>query len=417
MAVTIKPDKPYHCVWELTLKCNMRCKHCGSYAGKDRVNEMSLEQMLDVADQLADMGLRRITLSGGEPLLRENWDAIAQRLIERGVRVGMISNGYFMLDNIEKFERLKKLKGPGCMEIVAMSVDGLRETHDSFRRVPGSWDRIQDAYAALNKIGIYTAAITSISNNNIKELDQMLQQFLKWKVKAWQMQTLFGGGRMREFPELMPGPEGVEIVARFIAQTRLDRYPILVFPADCVGFCTELEPIINACPWQGCQAGLTSCGIEANGNVKGCLSLCPELQENNPFVEGNLHTEKLVDIWNKPGAFAYNREFDPSKAEGCCSGCRHLERCRCGCTAQSYFSSGTAYCDPYCMYAERRRKAGEMRSQAAELRKKSEELLKQAAGLEKDAEKVIHPDRPYPSRIVRAKVPRRRAKAKDADKT
>ena len=417
MAVTIKPDKPYHCVWELTLKCNMRCKHCGSYAGKDRVNEMSLEQMLDVADQLADMGLRRITLSGGEPLLRENWDAIAQRLIERGVRVGMISNGYFMLDNIEKFERLKKLKGPGCMEIVAMSVDGLRETHDSFRRVPGSWDRIRDAYEALNKIGIYTAAITSISNNNIKELDQMLQQFLKWKVKAWQLQTLFGGGRMREFPELMPGPEGVEIVARFIAQTRLDRYPILVYPADCVGFCTELEPLINECPWHGCQAGLTSCGIEANGNVKGCLSLCPELQENNPFVEGNLHTEKLVDIWNKPGAFAYNREFDPSKAEGCCADCRHLERCRCGCTAQSYFSSGTAYCDPYCMTAERRRKAGEMRSQAEDLRRKSAELLKQAADLDRQAEKVVRPDRPYPSRIVRAKTARRRMKAKDADKT
>ncbi|MBQ7568868.1 radical SAM protein [bacterium] len=403
MAITVKPGRPSHCVWELTLKCNMRCKHCGSYAGKDRVGEMTLEQLLDVADQLADIGVKRITLSGGEPLLRENWDQIAQRLIERGVRVGMISNGYFMTDNIDKLVRLKALKAPGCLEVVAMSVDGLRETHDDFRRVPGSWDRIKAGYKALHEAGIYTAAITSVSNNNIKELDEMLKMFMSWKVNAWQLQTLFGGGRMREFPELMPGPAGVETVARFIAQTRLNRYPILVFPADCLGFCTELDPFILEGPWQGCQAGITALGIEANGNVKGCLSLCPELQENNPFVEGNLHEEKLIDIWNKPGAFAYNREFEPSKAEGFCATCRHLERCRCGCSAQAYFATGTVNNNPYCMLAERDRKAKELRAQAEELRCK-------AASLEKQARQVLHPERPYPQRIVRNRVtPGRRA--------
>ncbi len=390
----LKPDKPYHCVWEITLKCNMRCTHCGSYAGKNRAHEMNLEQMLDVADQLADIGVKRLTLSGGEPLLRENWDQIAQRLIERGVSVGMISNGYFMVENIDKFARLKELKAPGRLEIVAMSVDGLRETHDEFRRVKGSFDRIEAGFKALNDIGIYTAAITSISTKNIKELNKMMKLFIGWKVKAWQMQTLFGGGRMREFPELMPGPPGVEVVARFIAQARQNRCPILIFPADCVGYFTELDPLIREQPWSGCQAGLTAIGIEANGNVKGCLSMCAEMQEGNPFVEGNLQHEKLIDIWNKPGAFAYNREFDPEKAEGHCKGCRHLIKCRCGCSAQAYFSSGTVYNNPFCMLAERDRKSKELKAQA-------EELRKQAKKLEREAEYVLHPDAPLRQQSVR----------------
>lgn len=375
---------PQFCVWEITLKCNMRCLHCGSYAGDSRVNEMSLEELLDVADQLADLGVKRLTLSGGEPLMREDWDKIAQRLIDKGVRVGMISNGYFMVENIDKFIKLKAAKGPGKLEIVAMSVDGLQATHDAFRRVPGSFERIAAGYKELKKAGIFTGAITSVSTLNIGELEQMLELLLDWKVDAWQLQTLFGGGRMRERPDLMPGPAGVETVARFIAQARLDKKKIQVFPADCIGYFTELESAMRGFTWPGCQAGLRAIGVEANGNVKGCLSLCPELQENNPFVEGNLHNEKLVDIWNKPGAFAFNREFKAEKAEGFCAACRHLEQCRCGCSAQSYFATGTTYNNPYCMLAVRHDKAEKLQCQAQELRS-------QAAQLEDQARAILNP--------------------------
>lgn len=44
---------PRACVWELTLACNLRCKHCGSFAGNRRERELDLEESLRVADQLA----------------------------------------------------------------------------------------------------------------------------------------------------------------------------------------------------------------------------------------------------------------------------------------------------------------------------------------------------------------------------
>ena len=64
---------PRACVWELTLAYNLRCKHCGSFAGSQRDDELSLEENLKIADQLAALGCRRVTLSGGEPTLNPDW--------------------------------------------------------------------------------------------------------------------------------------------------------------------------------------------------------------------------------------------------------------------------------------------------------------------------------------------------------
>ena len=71
---------PKYAVWELTFACNMRCRHCGSGAGgvrNRRHGELSTERALELCDELAALGNERITLSGGELLLRRDWDQIA----------------------------------------------------------------------------------------------------------------------------------------------------------------------------------------------------------------------------------------------------------------------------------------------------------------------------------------------------
>ena len=86
--------RPRFCVWELTLRCDLRCLHCGSIAGHPRPNELSLEELLRVAGELADLGCERVTLSGGEPTLRPEWDEVARALVGRKVGVNIISNGW-----------------------------------------------------------------------------------------------------------------------------------------------------------------------------------------------------------------------------------------------------------------------------------------------------------------------------------
>ena len=107
---------PRFCVWELTLACNLRCLHCGSYAGERRKDELSWEEAQDVADQLAAMRCEKVTLGGGEPTLHPRWHEIGKRLTDQGVRVNIISNGWHWTEehvrksrNSRRLPRLRRL--------------------------------------------------------------------------------------------------------------------------------------------------------------------------------------------------------------------------------------------------------------------------------------------------------------------
>src|ERR1700756_3477047 len=76
---------PVHAIWELTLACNLSCKHCGSRAGKARPDELTTAEALGVVSQLADLGTRQLTLIGGEAYLRHDWLDIVAYAVSRGL--------------------------------------------------------------------------------------------------------------------------------------------------------------------------------------------------------------------------------------------------------------------------------------------------------------------------------------------
>ncbi len=73
-----------YAVWEITLKCNLACSHCGSRAGQARTKELSTEESLDLVKQLAEVGIKEVTLIGGEAFMRPDWLEIAQAITRRG---------------------------------------------------------------------------------------------------------------------------------------------------------------------------------------------------------------------------------------------------------------------------------------------------------------------------------------------
>ena len=85
---------PRFCVWELTLACDMRCQHCGSFAGTRRPDELDFDEQLSVAEQLIRLGCEKVTLGGGEPTLHPRWYQLGKYLTDGGVRVNIISNGW-----------------------------------------------------------------------------------------------------------------------------------------------------------------------------------------------------------------------------------------------------------------------------------------------------------------------------------
>lgn len=125
---------PVHAVWEITLACNQKCRHCGSRAGKARSDELSTAECLSVVEQLADMGTREITLIGGEAYLRKDWLQIVRAIRARGIYCAIQTGGW----NLDA-KRLYDAVAAG-LQGIGVSIDGLAAEHDRMRRgYPGGY--------------------------------------------------------------------------------------------------------------------------------------------------------------------------------------------------------------------------------------------------------------------------------------
>src|SRR5258708_39008487 len=119
--------RPIYAVWEITLRCDLACVHCGSRAGRARPDELTTAECLDLVDQLAALGVREVTLIGGAPYLRDDWLEIVRALRRRGMQATMTSGGPGLAA-----ERVAAAAEAG-LQSVSVSIDGLEETHDRLR--------------------------------------------------------------------------------------------------------------------------------------------------------------------------------------------------------------------------------------------------------------------------------------------
>ncbi len=329
------PFKPRVGGWEVTLRCNMNCVHCGSSAGPARPDEMTEQEGLSLIEQLVELGMEEMTLSGGEPLLHPSWQVYAKKLVEGGVRTGLITNGLLLEENIDK------LLSAGIRR-VGLSMDGTEKTHNFIRNHPNSFKISIKAAKKATEAGLSVAAVTHISRLNIKDMEEMYNILSDVPVGSWQIQIVFKQGRMKENEQFALEPEDLLEIADFIHEKQQIQGGIRVTHGDNMGY--YYEPSITKFPWKGCFAGRHVIGIDADGSIKGCLSLPRNM------VEGNIRTETLKTIWQDPQRFKYNRYFSPDMMEGYCKDCPKSEPCRGGCTVTAISATGNKFNNPYCCY-------------------------------------------------------------------
>ena len=93
MAPATRQFRPRYVVWEVTLACNLACRHCGSRAGRARPRELTTAEALRVVDQLAELGVREVSLIGGEAYLRDDWDDILTGLRRKRIQSSIVTGG------------------------------------------------------------------------------------------------------------------------------------------------------------------------------------------------------------------------------------------------------------------------------------------------------------------------------------
>ena len=333
------PFKLRTAVWEVTLACCFRCAYCGSSGGVARENELTTAECADVAAQLASLGCRRVSLIGGEVFMRSDWEQIAGELTSRRIKTCIITNGFRMTDEI-----IAALRRVG-IESVAVSLDGVAEVHDAFRR-EGSFERAMEAIEALTAARIPTSVISALRSDNAPRLDELYRVLLRYPIFAWQIQACSPMGNAKKGGVDVDFDAGA--VMRFVRRANAEA-PFYVGVADNIGYYTPDEGDVRGVPgarFTGCSAGLTNVGIDSVGNVRGCESMY-----DPRFNEGNLRERSLFDIWTDPEAFSYNRRFDPSMLTGRCAGCEHGDVCAGGCRSYDFFTTGRLYENPLCARA------------------------------------------------------------------
>jgi len=345
--IDIIRKRPKFCVWELTFRCNMRCLHCASDVndGWHRGDELTLAEVLHLADQLHELGCEEITLSGGEALLRKDWDQIARYLVKLGIRVALISNGY-VIDR----EMARRIKETGIY-LVALSLDGMEETHNLIRDNKNSFKKVCLAASYLKNNSLRVNFVSHANRKNLHELEAMEVLAASLNIDVWRIQLGSPLGRMEQHPELQLTPDELPAVADFIVAAK-KRKNVTISVGDNIGYFSHHEAELRNTPnreglnfWCGCSAGCLNIGIESNGNVKGCLSL-----QSDRFVEGNIRRQTLKEIWEKKGNFSYTRDFKIKDLHGYCLDCQFGEICRGGCTFIAFGSTGSPHNNPYCLY-------------------------------------------------------------------
>ncbi|HMR07635.1 MAG TPA: radical SAM protein, partial [Polyangiaceae bacterium] len=275
--------RPIYAVWEITLACDLACRHCGSRAGHARPDELSTEECLDMVRQMSEMDVKEVTIIGGEAYLRDDWVDIVREIRKRGMQATMTTGGR----GITK-ERARQAAEAG-LQSVSVSVDGTEEIHDRLRGVKGSYRSALEALTNLQEAGVRVSANTQINRLSIPHMRHVLETIAAHNTHSWQIQLTVAMGRAADEPDVLLQPYDLLDLFPMLAdlKKRCDELNVRMWPGNNIGYFGPYESVLRGTMPRGhmasCGAGRSTLGIEADGSIKGCPSL-----PTNAWTGGNI---------------------------------------------------------------------------------------------------------------------------------
>ncbi|MFW6146048.1 MAG: radical SAM protein [Planctomycetota bacterium] len=331
--------------WETTHRCNLHCRHCR--AGERTTNDLSGEQVEVLLAELARMGRPIVIFSGGEPLLRPDWEAMAVRARAVGLPTALATNGTLIDPPVAR-----RIATAGFRR-TAVSLDGAdAATHDAFRGLPGSFRAALDGCEHVRAAGVDLQINCTVAAHNIDQLDAV-----------YALARSLGATALHLFA-LVPVGCGVEIGASH--QVAPDQYETMLHwvcdhrggPLQLKATCAphlfrvlaqrgEPPPAHGRAgamhaETRGCLAGISVIFVSHKGEVFPCGYL--------PVAAGHLDADGsgIERIWRDSPLLADLR--DVNRLKGACGACEYKKVCG-GCRARAYAATGD-YLDaePRCAY-------------------------------------------------------------------
>jgi radical SAM protein with 4Fe4S-binding SPASM domain len=331
---------PQVIAWNLTRRCNLECAHCYISAGswQSAAGELTTAECLRIASEILELNTSPMfILSGGEPLLRDDLEAIAEYSARRGATVVVGTNGTRLTP-----ERIRSLQNAGVTG-VAVSIDSLSEHyHDRFRHGGGALHDTLDAVERLREARLDFVVQTSLTRGNRAEIAELAAWAAAQGAVSFNLYFLVSTGRGEKMQGLTPA-ENEDVLRELAALEREYRGRMLVrskCQPQIMRHAYESDPqspLLNYAT--RCPCGVQYCRITPEGK----LTPCPYM----PLVAGDLRAASFADVWRRSPVFAELRHGEPG---GKCGRCEYRSVCG-GCRARAYADSGQLMAeDASCAY-------------------------------------------------------------------
>jgi heme d1 biosynthesis radical SAM protein NirJ len=320
-------------IWNLIRRCNLACRHCYSIsADVDFPGELSTAEVFAVMDDLKGFGVPVLILSGGEPLLRPDLYEIAARAKAMGFYTGLSTNGTLIGE-----ADIRRIAAVG-FDYVGVSLDGIEETHDRFRRQPGAYCRSLRAIRLARDAGIKIGVRFTLTQENERDLPAMLELIEREGIEKFYLSHLNYAGR----GNIHRGSDARHATSRRAMDLLFDTCWRLLCEGRPKEFVTgnndadgvyllhwvrrrfpEREPHLRAklAAWGGNASGVNVANIDNLGNVH------PDTMWWHRSL-GNVRSRPFSAIWSDlSDPLLAGLRTRPRPVKGRCGACAYLDVC------------------------------------------------------------------------------------------
>jgi len=316
----------------VTKACNLRCLHCYSISGVSLKNELSLKEIKSILGQSKKLGTIRIFFTGGEPFIRSDICEILRYADDQGFAIYISTNGtLFNKKNVNTLKSLKHLK------TLQISIDGLREIHDSIRGMKGTFDKAirwaKFIKEELKNSDTKVALILTLMKKNKDEVGKIYELAISLDIDVFAIVPLYPVKRSEKAEDI--SSEEKYKVFHDLCEIYRNRKPktklgLLVPPVLIPQSLKEIEYGSGyVCTFP------SMLGIDANGDV----APCDGLFSFRNFILGNIRKDSLENLWNHP-LMKKLRSIEKNNLKGVCRKCKYLSFCMGGCRARAFIEYG-----------------------------------------------------------------------------
>ena len=268
--------------WQLTNRCVLRCVYCNIWNTPKK--EISLNEILCILDQLAELGTQTISFSGGEPMLRKDIGEILEQTKKRNISTEMNSTGAFIAQSIEKLKYLDFLK---------LSLDGPEEISQLVRQ-KGSYQLAIEAAEAARGNNLNFIFTTTLTKYNIKHIDFIMKIAEKYNTLiAFQpLKNLYRG--VEDISKFLPTPDDYRQAISKLINLKKKNNPYLR---------NSLAGLLHIYNWPNykklaCWAGKIFCVIDTDGTLYPCDRVSYNNNKLLPNCLGSSFEQSFLNLPN-----------------------------------------------------------------------------------------------------------------------